>query len=778
MSTSIDGCPPKPLGMRREYMGMTAALEILLVIEPHMIRALASNENQRQGRDPGLKSVEGLTVGELSPGLHPADITSDRAIIAGYPNDTTGLRDPALRARRPRRLFSHDRAKSKTKYLESHIEDAEPKPANEADQYRPAGGYPKLHLAAKRSRSLGDQYHTEDEEQDPSLKYSRKPRHKTRSDKYDYKGEEEELKRKSKRVKGKAQHRSSRKKCGVTLNDEYRAPNVEPERLTLTNNGLGMFARGKSSAPMARRDLPDLTFSEMNFLHKKRELDDARFQALQDGSKSKKAVKGSAQDVSHYFADAEPASLRRTRPDSVYHSHRFQSHDIPSSPSQRRQRAKADASKATLEPSKAKSWPKNHAENHERSSSRLEGLQRHHSHPKADGSYVSWSKSPVRVLDPDEHLRSRKAYAHVPPLSAQMHRDVGTETVVYPQSSISNCKPQHAHQGAARAAERPVTDLLGSNAVPQKTLYCLEDLQRLAEVLETEKSIKPEKQDSHGQSQGDRQFLQPPTNEEADRSDTNCLGRLHLRGNGQSQGRGPHDDHQGNDSLRHHFSLPLKAHRSRYDLPARIQYSPGVRDMYMDVYPKANHPQAGLLEHDGTSFGSDPDPAIMKQVKIHHAHHEAPLATRDIFHESRLPTFNVHPGSSHAKCDFIDLAPSSPSRFEAHERTQDAGPRLHARDSMLDDFDTALLLSDECYQAEVEQAEQELDMVDQSGQKRGRDQMIQPSSRGWYDLQHRWITDDGIEVKLGEEGVSRPQLLRPSAESASELKPGIGGLRP
>jgi len=64
----------------------------------------------------------------------------------------------------------------------------------------------------------------------------------------------------------KRKRHTRRKKTGIALNHDFKAPNVEQERLTLKNTGLGIFNKGKASEPVTSRGLPDLTFSEMTFL--------------------------------------------------------------------------------------------------------------------------------------------------------------------------------------------------------------------------------------------------------------------------------------------------------------------------------------------------------------------------------------------------------------------------------------------------------------------------------------------------------------------------------
>ena len=134
--------------------------------------------------------------------------------------------------------------------------------------------------------------------------YERKPRHKTRPDKYEVKTD-----RMAKEKSGheKTRHKSKRRcrrKTGKTLNHEFKAPNVPQDRLTLKpNNGPGFFHKGKASAPVERRGLPDLTFSEMSFLTKRREMEPIRYQKQKEIKPSLQVTnKGSSRKISGYFS--------------------------------------------------------------------------------------------------------------------------------------------------------------------------------------------------------------------------------------------------------------------------------------------------------------------------------------------------------------------------------------------------------------------------------------------------------------------------------------------
>ncbi|RMZ76115.1 hypothetical protein DV738_g5097, partial [Chaetothyriales sp. CBS 135597] len=122
--------------------------------------------------------------------------------------------------------------------------------------------------------------HGASHEPDPSLEYARRPRRRTRPEKYEYRGDEQE---KRARKKPATMCRSWKNKSGHDLNRDFKAPNVESKRLTLGYRTTpGFLAKGRASAPMPRRGSPGLAFSEMAFLSKGQELAGAegRFKAV------------------------------------------------------------------------------------------------------------------------------------------------------------------------------------------------------------------------------------------------------------------------------------------------------------------------------------------------------------------------------------------------------------------------------------------------------------------------------------------------------------------
>jgi hypothetical protein len=159
------------------------------------------------------------------------------------------------------------------------------------------------------------------EPQDASAKYARRSRHKTKADRYEYKGD---MIKKSpvKTVSKSKQKRSRRNKTGDALNQDFKAPNVEQERLTLrASAGPGIFGKGKASALLRTAGLPDLTFSEMNFLSKKRQPDLAQAEKQKHSNASKKQDR--SKEIACFFANAQSEATRPHRTSSEVHQRQY-----------------------------------------------------------------------------------------------------------------------------------------------------------------------------------------------------------------------------------------------------------------------------------------------------------------------------------------------------------------------------------------------------------------------------------------------------------------------
>ncbi|OKO97477.1 hypothetical protein PENSUB_10271 [Penicillium subrubescens] len=176
----------------------------------------------------------------------------------------------------------------------------------------PAIRWPKIN---KRPRDDNADHGQQGQQDSTGNQYEKRPRRKTRDDKYEYKRPSFSRQRTSQPHKARVQR--SRKNRKHTMNDAFHATNVARDRLTLRNTmNMGIFSKGKASSPIKLRDVPDSAFSEAQFLsHKERgqpgtgtgkgtTLDESPLQKKPDG-------KHTHPRVSHYDFH-EPPKLRRT----------------------------------------------------------------------------------------------------------------------------------------------------------------------------------------------------------------------------------------------------------------------------------------------------------------------------------------------------------------------------------------------------------------------------------------------------------------------------------
>ncbi|KAJ5623295.1 hypothetical protein N7490_011900 [Penicillium lividum] len=139
--------------------------------------------------------------------------------------------------------------------------------------------------------------------QKPDPSFDRKPRHKTREDRYEYKGTSTS-KEQSTAHRDKRKRRRSRKH---TMNDVFHAPNVARERLTLRGNlNVGIFNKGKASSPLNLCNVPDSAFSETKFPAKR-----------QQNSPSKSKTRDKRQKAGHN-TPKKGASRQQKRPVYVF----------------------------------------------------------------------------------------------------------------------------------------------------------------------------------------------------------------------------------------------------------------------------------------------------------------------------------------------------------------------------------------------------------------------------------------------------------------------------
>ncbi|KAI9927741.1 hypothetical protein MW887_002593 [Aspergillus wentii] len=131
--------------------------------------------------------------------------------------------------------------------------------------------------------------------------YERRPRHKTRHDRYEYKDPVYRAK-----VSKKENQKASQRARKHTINDIFHASNVTQDRLTLHSHmNLGIFQKGKTSSPVNSRELPDLAFSEMNFLSKRsqRNHEESFTNAHNEINQSQNMYEDHRKEIPEFFSD-------------------------------------------------------------------------------------------------------------------------------------------------------------------------------------------------------------------------------------------------------------------------------------------------------------------------------------------------------------------------------------------------------------------------------------------------------------------------------------------
>ncbi|KFY05728.1 hypothetical protein V492_08332 [Pseudogymnoascus sp. VKM F-4246] len=142
--------------------------------------------------------------------------------------------------------------------------------------------------------------------------FEKRSRHKTREDRYESKKakkyviENDKLaKKKTIKVKRGDAARASRK-AGEDLINGFRSKHVVQDRLTM-RPGTGIFKNGRASSPSRNRGLPDLAFSEMQFLKQSsRRPPDSEKEVIisKSGQKTKRERERARNEISNYFIPA------------------------------------------------------------------------------------------------------------------------------------------------------------------------------------------------------------------------------------------------------------------------------------------------------------------------------------------------------------------------------------------------------------------------------------------------------------------------------------------
>ncbi|KAL3423905.1 hypothetical protein PVAG01_05652 [Phlyctema vagabunda] len=148
--------------------------------------------------------------------------------------------------------------------------------------------------------------------------FAKRKRHKTRESRY-------EPNQKSRALEEKSVDRPRRKKArqvdasraarqaGEELMRNFSSKNVSNERVTLRPPvGFGIFNNGRASSSNPRRELPDLAFSEMEFLRNSRHsymLDDEPIQSVMH-EKANQAQDYLPAEKSNFFANSKRSPLK------------------------------------------------------------------------------------------------------------------------------------------------------------------------------------------------------------------------------------------------------------------------------------------------------------------------------------------------------------------------------------------------------------------------------------------------------------------------------------
>ncbi|KAH8732791.1 hypothetical protein GQ44DRAFT_5113 [Phaeosphaeriaceae sp. PMI808] len=184
--------------------------------------------------------------------------------------------------------------------------------------------HPNVSVSSKASRSSrGHSTRSESSSQ----RYARKPRRKTRPERYEPKLTRERGKHvhQSRTDESKKMGRKSKRKkvdkSGNGVTQSFQTKNVSRDRLTLKpREQLGIFNKGKTSTMVRGRGLPDLVFSEMKFLQKEKdkpepvpEPDIAQKKRKRDHKDSKEG------EISAFFTSVRPVLAEQDNNAQINH---------------------------------------------------------------------------------------------------------------------------------------------------------------------------------------------------------------------------------------------------------------------------------------------------------------------------------------------------------------------------------------------------------------------------------------------------------------------------
>ncbi|KAI5303402.1 Chitin synthase, class 3, partial [Ascosphaera pollenicola] len=167
-------------------------------------------------------------------------------------------------------------------------------------------------------------------------KFGRRPRNKTREDKYEPKKKKEKsatatatatATRGQKKSQDGAQKTNASKRLTrrstTSIESSFKPANIAQGRLTLNNSlGKGFFARSKTSHPVGRLGLPDLSFTDMGFLSKStkdRHSELPSLAAYDDKSPASTARRSVSKSISRFFSGPQTQKLADTKSHTTTH---------------------------------------------------------------------------------------------------------------------------------------------------------------------------------------------------------------------------------------------------------------------------------------------------------------------------------------------------------------------------------------------------------------------------------------------------------------------------
>ncbi|KAI8940238.1 hypothetical protein NX059_003941 [Plenodomus lindquistii] len=282
-----------------------------------------------------------------------------------------------------------------------------------------------------------------------SGRYARRPRRKTRPDRYEpsskaadgrAKHVHRNRKDESKQTRCKSKHKKG-DNVGGSIGHDFHAKNVSGDRLTLKpREQSGIFNKGRTSMAVKGRGLPDLVFSEMKFLQKHDEPTNLPQRPEATKKKRKKDhVRSKEGEISAYFTNVRPALAEK---DQNLPDHQRRRGKDPSSVSVHReleQRLMDDTVVSTVEAADKASY--------------LGFGSRGPRHEST--SYVTWSESirahsttPARPLNRSSTHGRQEKPAREQNCSEALHDDSR------PNSSLRRAPRTESHVGGSRLADR------------------------------------------------------------------------------------------------------------------------------------------------------------------------------------------------------------------------------------------------------------------------------------------------------------------------------------